>query len=64
MTGQSPPDTTPGANSPWRDRRLTPAERADALVPLMTLEEKIAQLVGVWAGADPSGTASPRARPT
>ncbi|GAA4508161.1 glycoside hydrolase family 3 N-terminal domain-containing protein [Nonomuraea ferruginea] len=55
MTGQSPPDTTPGANSPWRDRRLTPAERADALVPLMTLEEKIAQLVGVWAGADPSG---------
>ncbi|TXK41188.1 glycoside hydrolase family 3 N-terminal domain-containing protein [Nonomuraea sp. C10] len=55
MTGQSPPDTTPGTSSPWRDRRLTPAERADALVPLMTLEEKIAQLVGVWAGADPSG---------
>lgn len=55
MTGQSPPDTTPGTSSPWRDRRLTPTERADALVPLMTLEEKIAQLVGVWAGADPSG---------
>ncbi|MFG1946950.1 glycoside hydrolase family 3 N-terminal domain-containing protein [Nonomuraea sp. NPDC048826] len=50
MTGQAPPDATP-----WRDPMLPPAERADALIPLMTLEEKLAQLVGVWAGADPSG---------
>ncbi|GAA2213669.1 glycoside hydrolase family 3 N-terminal domain-containing protein [Nonomuraea monospora] len=34
---------------------MSPAERADALIPLMTLEEKIAQLVGVWVGADASG---------
>jgi beta-glucosidase len=39
----------------WRDPKLPPAERADALLPLMTLEEKIAQLVGVWVGADAEG---------
>ncbi|TDC64107.1 glycosyl hydrolase [Micromonospora sp. KC207] len=39
----------------WRDPRLCPTERADAMLPLMSLEEKIAQLVGVWAGADASG---------
>src|SRR5690606_23863168 len=55
MTGQAPPNITPGENPPWQDRKLTPAQRADALIPLMTLEEKVAQLVGVWAGADPSG---------
>src|SRR5690606_28675030 len=53
--GQAPPNITPGENPPWQDRRLTPTQRADALIPLMTLEEKVAQLVGVWAGADPSG---------
>ncbi|ROT29738.1 glycoside hydrolase family 3 N-terminal domain-containing protein [Micromonospora sp. HM5-17] len=39
----------------WRDPRLSPAERAAALIPLMSLEEKIAQLVGLWVGADASG---------
>ncbi|HEY3869990.1 MAG TPA: glycoside hydrolase family 3 N-terminal domain-containing protein [Actinocrinis sp.] len=39
----------------WRDPGLSPGERADALIPLMTLEEKVAQLVGVWVGADASG---------
>ncbi|MET7337598.1 glycoside hydrolase family 3 N-terminal domain-containing protein [Nonomuraea sp. NPDC005650] len=39
----------------WRDERLSAAERAGALIPLMTLEEKVAQLVGVWVGADASG---------
>jgi beta-xylosidase len=39
----------------WRDPRLAPGERADALIPLMTLQEKVAQLVGVWVGADASG---------
>lgn len=55
MTGQAPPATTPGEDTPWRDPALSPEERADALIPLMTLEEKVSQLVGVWAGADPSG---------
>lgn len=39
----------------WRDPRLAPAERAAALLPDMSLEEKLAQLVGVWVGADASG---------
>ncbi|WP_117213216.1 glycoside hydrolase family 3 N-terminal domain-containing protein [Allorhizocola rhizosphaerae] len=39
----------------WRDMRRTPVERAEALLPLMTLEEKIAQLGSVWAGAEASG---------
>src|SRR5688572_22188825 len=41
--------------TPWQDPRLSPAERADVLIPLMSLEEKLAQLVGVWAGADAAG---------
>ncbi|GAB3892365.1 hypothetical protein GCM10029964_067040 [Kibdelosporangium lantanae] len=40
---------------PWRDVRLPVAERVDALVAAMTLREKLAQLVGLWVGADPSG---------
>ncbi|MDP4503340.1 beta-xylosidase/alpha-l-arabinosidase [Nonomuraea turcica] len=57
MRGQVPNDTSPatGEPAPWQDTRLSPAERAAALVPLMTLEEKVAQLVGVWVGADASG---------
>ncbi|MEO3872131.1 glycoside hydrolase family 3 N-terminal domain-containing protein [Nonomuraea sp. B12E4] len=54
MRGHVPIDTSPDS-ARWRDTRLSPAERAEALVPLMTLEEKVAQLVGVWAGADASG---------
>ena len=48
--------SAPGGLPRWRDTRLPPAERAAALIPLMTLEEKVAQLAGMWAGADPSGT--------
>ncbi|TDB71820.1 glycoside hydrolase family 3 N-terminal domain-containing protein [Micromonospora sp. KC721] len=57
MRGQSPVDTGPASRETvaWRDARLSPTERAEALVPLMSLEEKIAQLVGVWVGADGSG---------
>lgn len=40
---------------PWRDASLSPAERADALLSQMTLEEKTAQLIGVWAGASADG---------
>jgi beta-xylosidase len=39
----------------WRDVHLPVAQRVDALVAAMTLREKLAQLVGVWVGADPSG---------
>ncbi len=57
MSGQPPTETPPtsGDVPPWRDTRLAPAERAKALIPLMTPAEKIAQLVGVWVGADASG---------
>ena len=48
---------TSGADAPWRDPARPPEERADALIPLMTLDEKLAQLVGVWVGADASGGA-------
>ncbi|WP_433260732.1 glycoside hydrolase family 3 N-terminal domain-containing protein [Micromonospora vinacea] len=44
-----------GGAAPWRDQRLSPTDRADALLPKMSLEEKTAQLVGVWVGADASG---------
>ncbi|MEV0316562.1 glycoside hydrolase family 3 N-terminal domain-containing protein [Nonomuraea fuscirosea] len=57
MRGQVPIDASSasGERDRWRDTRLSPAERAGALVPLMTLEEKVAQVVGVWVGADASG---------
>ncbi|WFE53711.1 glycoside hydrolase family 3 N-terminal domain-containing protein [Micromonospora sp. WMMD1155] len=52
MRSQLPGD---GGAEPWRDSRLSPPERAEALVPMMSLEEKVAQLVGVWVGADATG---------
>ena len=41
--------------SPWRDVTASPAARAAALAAEMTLEEKVAQLVGVWVGASADG---------
>ena len=57
MESQSPAGavTTPGEGVRWRDTRLSPAERGAALIPLMTLEEKVAQLAGIWVGADATG---------
>jgi beta-xylosidase len=57
MSSQVPADSAATSTdvAPWRDARLTPAQRADALIPRMSLEEKVAQLVGVWVGADASG---------
>ena len=57
MTSQVSVDTesVPGRVRPWQDRALPPVRRAEALIPLMTIEEKTAQLVGVWVGADASG---------
>jgi beta-xylosidase len=52
---QAGSSTTAGEVPRWRDTRLSPAERAAALVPLMTLDEKVAQLAGVWVGAEATG---------
>ncbi len=40
---------------PWRDVALPIAERVDALVGALTLEEKIAQLYGIWIAASNDG---------
>ncbi|MGW0603031.1 beta-xylosidase/alpha-l-arabinosidase [Streptomyces sp. NPDC002644] len=37
--------------APWRDSALTAEARVDDLLSRMTLEEKAAQLYGVWVGA-------------
>jgi len=42
-------------NLPWRDTALPLAQRVSDLLGRMTLEEKIGQLYGVWAGAEPTG---------
>jgi beta-xylosidase len=52
---QAGPPATPGEDARWRDTRLSPAERCAALIALMTLEEKVAQLAGIWVGADAAG---------
>jgi len=40
---------------PWRDPALPAASRVDDLLSRMTLEEKTAQLYGVWVGAATDG---------
>ncbi|GAA1014960.1 MULTISPECIES: glycoside hydrolase family 3 N-terminal domain-containing protein [Streptomyces] len=40
---------------PWRDSALPAAARVDDLLSRMTLEEKTAQLYGVWVGAATDG---------
>ncbi|MFV8188771.1 glycoside hydrolase family 3 N-terminal domain-containing protein [Streptomyces sp. AF1B] len=41
--------------APWRDLALPAATRVDDLLSRMTLEEKTAQLYGVWVGAATDG---------
>ena len=41
--------------SGWRDKTLDTATRVAALMAQMTVEEKVAQLYGVWVGADSAG---------
>jgi len=41
--------------APWRDPALPAAARVADLLARMTLEEKTAQLYGVWVGADTDG---------
>ncbi|MET0990150.1 MAG: glycoside hydrolase family 3 N-terminal domain-containing protein, partial [Glaciihabitans sp.] len=43
------------AVAPWNDTTLPTAERVGALVSAMTLDEKVAQLYGVWVGASSEG---------
>ncbi|MDT0443933.1 beta-xylosidase/alpha-l-arabinosidase [Streptomyces johnsoniae] len=39
-------------HSPWQDTTLPAETRAAELLSRMTLEEKLAQLVGIWPGSD------------
>lgn len=48
-------DPVPEADGPWRDPSLTPEVRVADLITRMTLEEKAAQLYGIWVGADAEG---------
>src|SRR5690606_30089641 len=41
--------------SVWRDAFRPLSERVDALIAAMTLEEKLAQLIGIWVGAASDG---------
>lgn len=50
-----PATANPDTDGLWRDASASPAARAADLLSRMTLEEKAAQLVGVWVGADASG---------
>ncbi|GLX52827.1 beta-glucosidase [Streptomyces hygroscopicus subsp. hygroscopicus] len=43
------------STAPWRDPALPAAVRVDDLMARMTLEEKTAQLYGVWVGAATDG---------
>ena len=53
-------DTSPATTtSTWIDPDAPPEARVADLVSRMTLEEKCAQLVGVWVGVDPDGGVAP-----
>jgi beta-xylosidase len=43
------------AERTWQDIARSPEERIGALIGAMTLREKVAQLYGIWVGADPEG---------
>ncbi|MFI0900934.1 glycoside hydrolase family 3 N-terminal domain-containing protein [Streptomyces sp. NPDC020983] len=54
MTG-TVAEETKSATPPWRNTSLAPEARADALIAAMTLQEKVAQLFGIWVGASDEG---------
>ncbi|CAL9374345.1 beta-glucosidase family protein [Streptomyces pilosus] len=54
MTANVAVETTPEAPL-WNDPDRPVAARVDALIGAMTLDEKIAQLYGVWVGASANG---------
>jgi beta-xylosidase len=45
------------ARNAWQDTGRSREERVDALIAVMNLREKVAQLHGLWLGADPEGPA-------
>jgi beta-xylosidase len=51
------PNATPAdqALPAWRDRRLPAARRVEDLLARLSLEEKVAQLYGVWIGGNSTG---------
>ena len=49
------PDDVATMDALWRDAARPVAERVEALVAAMTLDEKLAQLYGVWVGASDEG---------
>jgi beta-xylosidase len=55
LRGRATTTGLPTAELPWRDTELPIARRVTDLLGRMTLEEKVAQLYGVWVGADPEG---------
>lgn len=54
-TSPSDAATSVPADAPWRDASRPVADRVEALVAELTLEEKIAQLYGIWMGAADDG---------
>lgn len=48
-------DQHTGTTAPWSDRTLATSERVESLLAQLTLEEKVAQLYGVWVGAAADG---------
>ncbi|MDX3325613.1 MULTISPECIES: glycoside hydrolase family 3 N-terminal domain-containing protein [Streptomyces] len=50
VAAESTPDI-----APWNDPTLSVTARVEALIDAMTLQEKIAQLYGVWVGASDQG---------
>jgi beta-xylosidase len=54
MTVETPAATMAG-DTPWRDASLPVEQRVEALVAAMTVEEKVAQLYGIWVGASDEG---------
>lgn len=55
MTDTRTTEVTTTTDAPWRDRSLPAGARAGALIAELTLEEKIAQLYGIWIGASDDG---------
>src|SRR3954471_9629041 len=49
-----PPGRKPLGARPWADPGATTDDRVDALLAVMTPEEKLAQLGSVWPGAEHS----------
>lgn len=54
------PTRSPAA-ARWRDPQVPVGQRVEALIADLTLEEKVAQLVGLWVGATPeTGDVAPQ----